>query len=96
MDKRRLFALGLALTLHAAPAGPAGAQGYTFTNVTDSTREFLGLFSAPQINAGGTLVISARLDTGHNGIFTKAAGGPTTTIASTATGGFGGFGGMPA
>ncbi|MEX2168639.1 MAG: choice-of-anchor tandem repeat NxxGxxAF-containing protein [Pirellulales bacterium] len=84
-----LAALGLALLL----TGPAGAQRYTFTNVTDSSQEFEGRFSAPQINAGGTLVISARLDTGPIGIFTKAAGGPTTTIASDATGGFGGFGG---
>lgn len=88
-----LTALGLALALHAASAGPAWAQGYTFTNVTDSTQEFQGLFSPPQINDGGTLLISARLDTGHVGIFTKAAGGPTTTIVSTATTSFSGFGG---
>jgi hypothetical protein len=60
------------------------AQSYTFTNVTDTTEEFSGLFSPPQLNAGGTLQFSARLDNGHSGTFTKAAGGPTTTIVSTA------------
>jgi uncharacterized protein YjbI with pentapeptide repeats len=85
-----LFAFSLALTLNAS-AAPVGAQGYTFTNVTDSNQEFV-LFSPPTMNNVGTLLFAAQLDTNVNGVFTKAAGGPTKTIALANAAPFTGFG----
>ena len=61
--------------------------------MADSTQG-LRLFSPPDLNNNGTLVFVARADnSGIDGIFTKAVGGPTQTIALTNAIPFTDFGG---
>jgi hypothetical protein len=71
--------------LWTLPVRPAQAQvnGYTFTNVADTTGELGGFFIAPTINDLGTCAFLAYVKNGPVGIFTGDGSAPPVTIADT-------------
>jgi hypothetical protein len=79
-------AVVLGVLLGGLAAGRAEAIPYTYTSIADNTGPFSSVNSigrSPSINDAGTVAFLADLRAGGTGVFT-GAGGPLTTVATTA------------
>jgi len=87
MKKTQLsVAIGLGMLLGGLAAGRVEAIPYTYTFIADNTGPFSSvnvIGRSPSINDAGTVAFLADLRAGGTGVFT-GAGGPPTTIATTA------------